>query len=141
MWFSCKDLEDMDADLFGGKFKKKGSVKGGSERSSKPNTPRRTGTPRSRSTTPRASSPQTRVTSPTARVTSPVGRVNSPAGRGTGGSPTPDQSLTPRGGNLKKTPAAKSTSFLDQKPGTAPGKMTGLRILVLLLSKEYFDII
>ncbi|XP_065921782.1 fas-binding factor 1 homolog isoform X2 [Magallana gigas] len=123
---SLQDLEDMDADLFGGKFKKKGSVKGGSERSSKPNTPRRTGTPRSRSTTPRASSPQTRVTSPTARVTSPVGRVNSPAGRGTGGSPTPDQSLTPRGGSLKKTPAAKSTSFLDQKPGTAPGKMTDI---------------
>nr|XP_034313145.1 translation initiation factor IF-2-like isoform X2 [Crassostrea gigas] len=92
----------MDADLFGGKFKKKGSVKGGSERSSKPTPPRRTGTPRSRSTTPRASSPQTRVTSPTARVTSPVGRVNSPAGRGTGGSPTPDQSLTPGAGVSKR---------------------------------------
>ncbi|XP_056020112.1 fas-binding factor 1 homolog isoform X2 [Ostrea edulis] len=125
---SLADLEDMDADLFGGKFKKKGSVKGGSERSSKPNTPRRTGTPRSRSTTPRASSPQTRVTSPTARVTSPVGRVNSPAGRGTN-SPTPETSLTPRGGSLKKTSAKSAmgaSSIPEYKPGTAPGKMTDI---------------
>ena len=118
----------MDADLFGGKFKKKGSVKGGSERSSKPNTPRRTGTPRSRSTTPRASSPQTRVTSPTARVTSPVARVTSPAGRATN-SPTPEQSLTPRGGSLKKNASKSgmaSSTIPDHKPGTAPGKMTGI---------------
>ncbi|XP_061181663.1 fas-binding factor 1 homolog isoform X1 [Saccostrea echinata] len=119
---SLADLEDMDADLFGGKFKKKGSVKG--ERSSKPNTPRRTGTPRSRSTTPRASSPQTRVTSPTARVTSPIARVTSPAGRGTG-SPTPEASLTPRGGSLKKS-GMGTTSIPEHKPGTAPGKMTDI---------------
>ncbi|XP_078317344.1 fas-binding factor 1 homolog isoform X2 [Crassostrea virginica] len=125
---SLADLEDMDADLFGGKFKKKGSVKGGSERSSKANTPRRTGTPRSRSTTPRASSPQTRVTSPTARVTSPVARVTSPAGRATN-SPTPEQSLTPRGGSLKKNASKSgmaSSAIPDHKPGTAPGKMTDI---------------
>lgn len=143
----------MDADLFGGKLKKKGSTKGGS--SSKTNTPRRGGTPRSRSTTPRAVSPQQRVTSPGARVTSPT--TKGPLGA-SGPSPTWDnQPTSPRGvskdrpgsGGRRTTPAG-SVSWDDQqispravsrdrpgsggnrpqdvtfpKPSTAPGKMSG----------------
>ncbi|XP_076073940.1 uncharacterized protein LOC143045365 [Mytilus galloprovincialis] len=100
---SIKDLEDMDADLFGGKLKKKGSTKGGS--SSKTNTPRRGGTPRSRSTTPRAVSPQQRVTSPQARVTSPTSK--SPVGAG-GPSSTWDQPISPRGGSRERPGSAGS---------------------------------
>lgn len=93
----------MDADLFGGKLKKKGSTKGGS--SSKTNTPRRGGTPRSRSTTPRAVSPQQRVTSPQARVTSPTSK--SPVGAG-GPSSTWDQPTSPRGGSRERPGSAGS---------------------------------
>ncbi|OWF53323.1 fas-binding factor 1-like [Mizuhopecten yessoensis] len=134
---SIADLEDMDADLFGGSIKKKGSVKGTSERSSKHNTPRRGSTPRSaRNTTPRATSPQARVTSPTGpstvnRGASPAARVSSPTKIETPTSPTGISSSRTGSGKRRTAAAATSRSISptpipDYKPGSAPGKMTDI---------------
>ncbi|XP_060076077.1 fas-binding factor 1 homolog [Ylistrum balloti] len=131
---SIADLEDMDADLFGGSIKKKGSIKGTSDRSSKPNTPRRGSTPRSaRNTTPRATSPQARVTSPTGpnRGISASARVTSPTRTETPTSPTGISSSRTGSGKRRTAAAATSSSFSpapvpDYKPGTAPGKMTDI---------------
>ncbi|XP_069124222.1 fas-binding factor 1 homolog isoform X2 [Argopecten irradians] len=133
---SIADLEDMDADLFGGSIKKKGSIKGSSDRGSKSNTPRRGGTPRSaRSTTPRATSPQARVTSPTGinsvnRGVSPSARVTSPSRVETPTSPT-GISTSRTGSGKRRTAAAATSSSIsptvpEYKPGTAPGKMTDI---------------
>ncbi|XP_033736797.1 fas-binding factor 1-like [Pecten maximus] len=134
---SIADLEDMDADLFGGSIKKKGSIKGTSERGSKSNTPRRGGTPRSsRNTTPRATSPQARVTSPTGpssvnRGVSQSARVTSPTRTETPTSPTGISSSRTGSGKRRTAAAATSSSISptpvpDYKPGTAPGKMTDI---------------
>ncbi|KAL5017874.1 hypothetical protein ScPMuIL_003596 [Solemya velum] len=114
---SIADLDDMDADLFGGKVGKKNSLK---RETSGKGTPRRAGTPRSRSTTPRAISPHARVASPVGRVVSPVGRAS-----------TPTRSETPTGvgsrpGSGKRRTGAKTPPPTDYKPGTAPGKLSDI---------------
>ncbi|XP_050390456.1 fas-binding factor 1 homolog [Patella vulgata] len=100
---SIADLDDMDADLFGGPSKKS-SVKG---RSGKPTTPRRSSlTPRSRSGTPRS------------------GKTGSPRRPPTPGSPTRSGDSSPRR-TAPKSPSPP-TPQVEYKPGTAPGKMTDM---------------
>ncbi|KAK3590960.1 hypothetical protein CHS0354_034532 [Potamilus streckersoni] len=123
---SIKDLEDLDADLFGGstgKTPKKGSLK---DKSGKSITPRRTGTPRSRSTTPNASSPQHRAT-PVNKVTSPthmlasVTKPTSPPGRETSTSMTPTQkpnTAPARHTDISET--VKPGQMNEERPKTAP---------------------
>ena len=105
------------------------------DKSGKPGTPRRGGTPRSsRGSTPRASSPPLRLTSPANRVVSPTHqRITSPQGRG-----TPPVIETPGsvdrgrpGSGSRKSPPSKPMSpppqaIPEYKPSTAPGKMTGM---------------
>ncbi|KAL3875799.1 hypothetical protein ACJMK2_033715 [Sinanodonta woodiana] len=134
---SIKDLEDLDADLFGGstgKTTKKGSLK---DKSGKSITPRRTGTPRSRSTTPNASSPQHRatpvnkVTSPTQMLTSSVTKPTSPPGLETSTSPTM------KGMTSTQKPSTAPARHTDISETVKPGQMYEERPKTTPKSKKF----